>query len=117
VRSWRLELDSDECAPRLVRHSLRSWLDLVACSDDAKDDLLLLVSELVTEAIEHEARTISLRGVFDDGRLRIDVHAVDAMPTAVTDESFTDRIGSQITDNFGRRADADGIHAWAEKLC
>ena len=75
MRTWRLDLDSDPHAPRLARHGVRDWLDLVACTDDTKTDVTILASDLVTHAVSSDAALIAIRAVFDDGRLRIDVHA------------------------------------------
>ena len=114
MRSWRFDLDSDIHAPRFVRHTVRSWLTLVACPDDVKEDVLLFVSEVVTEGGLHGAQRVSVRVVTDDGRLRVDVHATGATPAA--EGSFADRIGPVLADIWGRSDEPDGTHVWAEML-
>ena len=127
MRTWRLDLDSDEHAPGLARHSLGSWLELVACDDDTKVDVIIVVSELVTHAVIGNAARISVRMVFDDGRLRVDVHARHDQPlTHASDspqeqglsrQSLTDRVADAVTDAWGRTCELDRTHSWAEILC
>jgi hypothetical protein len=126
VRTWRLDLDSDTHAPALARHSLRGWLRLVTCRDDTKIDVTILVSEFVTEAATSDATHVSISMIFDEGRLRIDVHAREEAPAGgggrtpiqtATGPSFADRIADIATDNWGRTRQPDTTHAWAEILC
>ena len=70
------------------------------------------MSDLVTHAVTSDATLITIRAVFDDGRLRIDVHAqhdptvtdiiaerpADARPC----ESFSDRVTAAVADAWGR---------------
>ena len=127
MRTWRLDLDPDPHAPRLARHSLRDWLDLVACTDDTKTDVTILASDLVTDAVTSDATRITIRAVFDDGRLRIDVHAQhDPTVTDITTErpadarpceSFSDRVTGAVADAWGRDCLAHETHTWADVLC
>ena len=127
MRTWRLDLGSDPHAPRLARHSLRDWLDLVACTDDTKTDVTILVSDLVTQAVASDATHVTIRAVFDDGRLRIDVHAqhdptradiTDKRPAdARSDESFSDRVTAAVADAWGRDRLPHETHTWADVLC
>ena len=125
MRSWRLDLDSDAHSPRLARRSLRSWLELVECDDETKVDVTILVSECVTLAVTNNATRISIRVVFDDGRLRIDVHAqhVEDRARVVGDrpetpsEAVMDRVAAAAAQTWARRADTHETHTWAEILC
>jgi hypothetical protein len=127
MRTWRLDLDSDAHAPRLARHSLRSWLELVACDDDTKTDVTILVSEFVTDAVTSDAARVSVRMVFDDGRLRVDVHAqydqpltsisANEQPRGTSWQSLTDRVAEAATDAWGRACMPHETHSWAEILC
>jgi hypothetical protein len=127
MRTWRLDLDSDDHAPRLARHSVRSWIDFVDCDDDKKIDIVLLVSEFVTQAVNTGAAQVSISVIFDDGRLRIDVRAehpvaegqvggVDANEDTIL-RSFADRMADAATDTWGRRRQSHQTHTWAEILC
>lgn len=69
----QVELDADEQAPRRARHLLAAWLDDVACSDDVQLDLMIITDELVTAAVNHGSRRLSLDVTYDDGRLRLDI--------------------------------------------
>jgi hypothetical protein len=126
MRSWRLDLDGDAHAARLARHSIRGWLDLVDCDEDTKIDITLVASELVSDTVSDEAARVSIRMLFDDGRLRIDVHAERDQPPTATGSlklqdsacnSLTDRVISAATDSWGRTEMPHGTHTWAEILC
>ena len=112
-----LDVDSDAHAPRIVRHSLRAWLEPVDCTDETKLDVTLLVSELVADAVHGAATRISAGMAFDDGRLRIDVQddrtrsGSDASPCPP--EWFAERIA----DGWGRDIGARETSTWAEILC
>jgi hypothetical protein len=123
MRTWRLDLDSDPHAALLVRHGLDDWLTLLDCTDTARQDIVVVASELVTAAFTSRARTISVRVLFDDGRLRMDVHGEgcedgDGLPgDHGNGRSLSDRIIERASDNWGRRRDPDGLRLWADILC
>ena len=125
MRTWRLDLDADAHAPRLARHSVRAWLDLVACSDETKADITIVVSDFVSDAVTSAATHVTILLVFDDGRLRVDVHAdrhealidLDHQAGATPCQSLADRITEAATDSWGRTRTPDETHSWAEILC
>jgi anti-sigma regulatory factor (Ser/Thr protein kinase) len=126
LRTWRLDLDSDVHTARTARHSARSWLSIVDCREETKTDIIIVVSELVAHAAIDSTR-ISLTIVFDDGRLRVDVHAQHHQTDTVTrgrplahdapGETLTDRVVAAATDAWGRTRTPHGTHTWAEILC
>ena len=124
--TWRLELDSDDNAPRLARRTARAWLELIPCDDGTKADIIVVVSEFVTHAVTDESTRIALEIVFDDGRLRIDVHGQpdQRRPPGRSEArhrgrtpNLTDRITDTVTDNWERRRTPHETHMWAEILC
>ena len=49
----RVEIVADQFAPSSVRHHLRQWLSELRWPPDAVDDLLLAVSEAVSNVVDH----------------------------------------------------------------
>jgi anti-sigma regulatory factor (Ser/Thr protein kinase) len=49
----RVEIVADQFAPSSVRHHLRPWLNELRWPPDAVDDLLLAVSEAVSNVVDH----------------------------------------------------------------
>ena len=73
MRTLHLDVDSDLHAPRVLRHALRAWLEAVDCTDDTKFDVVLLVSELASDAVHKQATRVSAVMSFEHGRLRVDL--------------------------------------------
>ena len=124
MRTWRLDVDSDAHAPHLARHSLAIWLAHLDCTDNVRSDVILLASELVTNAVTTNATAVSIRVLFDDGRLRMDVHAQGHneadRPTTGPDpqrQSLSERVTDAVADNWGHRREPEGMILWAEVLC
>jgi anti-sigma regulatory factor (Ser/Thr protein kinase) len=67
-----LELARTPAAARTARHQLAGWLGFSHAAPDL-NDAILLVSELVTNALVHGRGRIELRAQLDDDRLRVDV--------------------------------------------
>jgi anti-sigma regulatory factor (Ser/Thr protein kinase) len=63
-----LQLDRVRGATALARRSIRTRLHLLV-TQDALDDVLLIVSELVTNAVLHGSGAIALRLEFDGRRI------------------------------------------------
>jgi anti-sigma regulatory factor (Ser/Thr protein kinase) len=68
-----LELPGDTAAPALARRALDERLDH-GFDDEQSGTLLLLVSELVTNAILHAGAPVLLRVEAGPARLRVEVH-------------------------------------------
>jgi hypothetical protein len=126
IYSWRLDLDGNAHAPRLARHSLRPWLELVGCNDVTTADVTIVVSELVTHDVANDAARVSIRALFDDGRLRLDLHArhrataphpADISSPDDSCQSVIERVVAAATDAWGRTRTPHETHTWAEILC
>ena len=118
----RVELDFSPTAPRVARRRVATWLSDVACSESTKADAVLVVSELVTNAILHGRSAPILTATFDDGRLRLEVedsNTASPQQRLVTDHrgGYGLHIVAQISDAWGARSTPNGKVVWTEMLC
>ena len=115
-------LHADKDALAGMRAQLREWLNSLGWTREARDDVILAVSEAATNAIEHGSagdvdEIISLEGAVNDGRLLLAVsdngswqpNALDGFRSgrgnghrlmeALTDDVAvsTDRLGTMVT--------------------
>ena len=67
------ELDGDPDAPSRGRHAVTEVLDGWGCEASTREDLLLVVSELVTNAVVHGAEPIVVTMVRASERVRVEV--------------------------------------------
>jgi anti-sigma regulatory factor (Ser/Thr protein kinase) len=84
MRRWRLELDTDPCAARIVRHIFDDWLPTADCREDDWLDARLAVSELVTIAVGETVEPIIITATHDSGRVLV---AVEHHPLFTDDAS------------------------------
>ncbi len=68
-----IELDGDADAPSRGRHAVTAVLEEWGCAPDTRGDLLLVVSELVTNAVVHGAEPIVVTVVRGTERFRVEV--------------------------------------------
>lgn len=114
-------LRSDATAPRRAREALRDFPEL----DEIRDDVALVVSELVTNAVKHSGAAhgdvITMSVSVDAERVRIHVH--DPARTGLTPRlrehhsQQIGRLGLQLVDQIARRWDSeslDGRTVWAD---
>ena len=81
-RTQVIELDGDRDAPSRGRHAVTEVLDGWGCAPDTREDLLLVVSELVTNAVVHGSEPIRVTMVRAPDRVRVEVTdgAAEASP-------------------------------------
>jgi anti-sigma regulatory factor (Ser/Thr protein kinase) len=72
-RTQVIELDGDPDAPSRGRHAVTAVLDEWGCEPGTREDLLLVVSELVTNAVVHGAEPIRVTMVCAPQRVRVEV--------------------------------------------
>ena len=72
-RTQVIELDGDPDAPSRGRHAVTAVLDAWGCEPGSREDLLLVVSELVTNAVVHGAEPIRVTMVRAPQRIRVEV--------------------------------------------
>lgn len=80
-RAYRLELPSHRSSVRVARRSVDTWLAARRLPPDVVDDAVLLVSELVTNAVVHTVSTRIVCGarLLGDTGLRLEVHDEDVV--------------------------------------
>ena len=72
-RTRVIELDGDRDAPSRGRHAVTEVLDGWGFESGTREDLLLVVSELVTNAVVHGVEPIVVTMVRADERVRVEV--------------------------------------------
>ena len=77
--AWRARLPRSAVAAgrwkrRVLRDALRQWMDGLDCPDEFVEDAVLLVSEVVTNAVVHASSAPRLLVTVVEDRLRIAVH-------------------------------------------
>ena len=122
VETLRVTLNSSLAAPSQARDALAGWLDGIGVDGQARSDLLIVVSELVTNAVLHAASAPEVVASFDDGRIRLEVHDSEFAPpierTADGDDlgGWGLRFVRTMTDGWGWMPTATGKVVWTETL-
>jgi anti-sigma regulatory factor (Ser/Thr protein kinase) len=117
-----IELDADPDAPARGRHAVTEVLTGWGCAESAQEDLLLVVSELVTNAVVHGAEPIVVTVVRAPERVRVEVtdglseaspHTNRAAPDAETGRGLS--VVTRLACAWGWRASPGrGKTVWAE---
>ena len=117
---FEVRLDRSPHAPSVARHALADWLRRVPCEQGTVDEVVLVASELVTNAVVHARSAPLFKAVFDDGWLRLEVHDDSADPPtmrAPRHDGYGLHIVSQLADGWGWTPTDPGKHVWVEMLC
>jgi len=108
-----LQVESNVNAPRVSRSRLASMKPSLG---PRYDDVLLLVSELVTNSVRHsESNGIDVRVTTADGRIRVEVS--DEGPGFTPDSPRGDGMGLKIVEKLSERwglTSSDRFTVWAE---
>jgi anti-sigma regulatory factor (Ser/Thr protein kinase) len=79
--TFELAVGRSPSGPKTARDGIRGWLIELSCPLDFVDDMTLIVSELVTNAIVHARSPALVTAALHDGCLRLGVDdASDARP-------------------------------------
>jgi hypothetical protein len=102
------QLEWASTAPAVARHLLRTWLDGMGYADEACDDAVLVVSELVSAAVNERLGAPTLDAETWDGVLIVWVTNGRSLDLSPADD-FGDldaRILSALCDDWGTDAGA-----------
>jgi len=117
----RLQLDCDARAPSTARQAVTEWLDALGCSSERRHELLLVVSELVTNAVVHARSASQVVATHRSRRVRVDVYDNDVNPPVVRAPEDHDGPGgfglnmvAAVSDRWGWEPTASGKRVWAE---
>ncbi|WP_269664857.1 ATP-binding SpoIIE family protein phosphatase [Streptacidiphilus rugosus] len=112
------DLPADVGAPAAARRFLRTVLADLPCTGDQADQVTLLASELVTNAVRHACGPIRLRLRVADGELGLEVTDGSPVPPrarrARSDEGSGRglRLVDALATSWGSRANQDGKTVW-----
>jgi anti-sigma regulatory factor (Ser/Thr protein kinase) len=121
VLTNRLALHGVPAAPRIARRDLERWLREVGCTN--RDDALLVVSELVTNAVVHGRGDPVVVMEFTDDRIRLEVHDEDSSPPVRREPGPGDpggfglNIVDQLSEEWGWATTATGKMVWCHVFC
>lgn len=112
-------------APRRARQALSQWLEDTSCEPRVRENLLVVISELVTNAVVHAGTPVEVQAMFDDGRLRLEVNDFHHVPPVVRIPGFDAdsvagwglRLVAALTDHWGWKPTPSGKVVWTETLC
>ena len=112
-----LSLDHDDAMVGVARHTLASWLHEHGCRDG--DDAVLVLSELVTNALVHGAAGCTVEVRQRDDLLRLEVWDPSREPpvlrtpgpSAVGGQGL--RVVDALAEEWGWEPDANGKRVWA----
>lgn len=113
-----LRLAMTSRAPGVARDEAANWLDTLDVDPAVRRDVLVAVSELVTNAITHAAASPRVQLSAIDGQLRVEVHDSSAEEPVRKRGSATGGFGIQVVaalaDSWGWAPTAGGKVVWAE---
>ncbi|MEW2497691.1 ATP-binding protein [Streptomyces nodosus] len=128
-RAHRLELPAHRSSARVARRSVNAWLTAWRLPAEVISDAVLLVSELVTNAVIHTLSAHILCGVqrIADAGIRLEVHDQDvrgrdlprSLPGAEDECGRGLVLVREIADSWGvdRSAVTGGNAVWATLTC
>lgn len=105
-------------APRHARREVDDWLDALGSSSTFRRDVGLVVSELVTNAVEHAHTAPGIEVTRHGPQVRVAVHDGDPRVPEIHDGGVTGGFGLHIVaraaDSWGWERSAGGKVVWAE---
>ena len=120
--TFSFTFERSDHAPWLARRALRDWLLVLDCPARTQQDMLLVISELVTNAVIHAQSAPAVVASYDDGRLRLEVHDQNPAPPEVRADGdgvggYGLRMVSRLTDRWGWEPTPTGKRIWSEMHC
>jgi len=122
VRRLELEVDPAPDTPGHVRRAVSAWSSGLVRSETAADNISLIVSELVTNAVVHARSALRIVVTFSRHQLRIEVHDDDSTPPDIrpdpgSDGGFGLRIVAEMSERWGWLPTPSGKLVFAELRC
>lgn len=121
---FRLELARDARAPGRARREISDWLSRLDCAPDVEEKVLVVISELVTNAVVHARAAPVVMATYDDGHLFVEVHDTDATPPTPRSPGVGDGVGGfglrlveSLTHRWGWELTENGKRVWGHALC
>jgi len=104
--------------PMLARQRIAAWLAVRECPPELCEDVLLIVSELVTNAIVHAGSAATVVASQSDGAIRVEVHDHGTDAPMVRDRDRGPgglglRLVASLADAWGWEPNDDGKLVWA----
>jgi anti-sigma regulatory factor (Ser/Thr protein kinase) len=106
-------------ASGIARDAMRCWLATWPCPQSLAADVLLVLSELVTNAVTHAASTAQVRATLHHDRVRLEVRDRSFRPPRLrtggdAPGGFGLQFVATIADEWGWSTTATGKVVWAE---
>jgi len=103
--SLHRSIPADPGAPRVARNAVKDFLNGLGADPGALSDVLLAVSEVVTNCVVHAGTesAIGLNVEVDEGKLRVDVSDASAGGARLRPASGTGGYGLSIVDALSSR--------------
>jgi len=121
---FRLELDRDARAAGRARREISDWLSGLDCAPNVEENVLIVVSELVTNAVVHARAAPVVMATYDDGHLFVEVHDTDATPPTPRTPGVGGDVGGfglqlveSLTHRWGWEPTEHGKRVWGHALC
>jgi anti-sigma regulatory factor (Ser/Thr protein kinase) len=118
-RALELDLEPVLEAAGAARDATRRWLTDAGLPGSRLDEIQLVISELVTNAVKHAGTTLRLVVSYDGRRVLAEVFDDD--PNLPSPAASADGIGGwglfivdRLSDRWGCEASTDGKRVWAE---
>jgi anti-sigma regulatory factor (Ser/Thr protein kinase) len=117
IERLQVDLPFDSASSRTARRETISMLGS-RCADAVLDDVLMVVTELVNNAIDHTGAACTLTIELRPGTILVEVRDADGRPPnrPHRDDEFGRGLGvvQSLTDRWGIDRVADGKCVWAE---
>ncbi|MET0325508.1 MAG: ATP-binding protein [Ilumatobacteraceae bacterium] len=117
----RLVLEPTSRAAGLARRAMWDWQSAFDLDEQFMENTVMVVSELVTNAVTHAQSSIEIIATMNADGLRVEVHDLLADPPVTPSDRDTRAYGlrlvAELTDRWGWRPTAAGKYVWTETSC
>lgn len=113
-----LDLSPDATAPGAARHAMQDWLAEQGVAEDVVRDVIVVLSELVTNSVVHAGSRTRVVAELDPEHLRLEIHdgsprpPVPRTPGGQLAGGYGLRIVEQLTEQWGWTPTSSGKCVW-----